>query len=93
VAARVCELGGAEGIQIEMTPGQLSDHYDTSERVLRLSAENYHGCSVAAAAIAAHEAGHAIQHATVIRCWCCAVPMFRRRHSDPGLPFRCCLPA
>jgi len=64
VAARVCELGGAEGIQIEMTPGQLSDHYDPRERVLRLSADNYNGRSVAAAAIAAHEAGHAIQHAT-----------------------------
>ncbi|MDE0959186.1 MAG: zinc metallopeptidase [Planctomycetota bacterium] len=64
VAARVCELGGAEGVQIEMTPGQLSDHYDPRERVLRLSAENYNGRSVAAAAIAAHEAGHAIQHAT-----------------------------
>ncbi len=64
VAARVCELGGAEGIKIEMTPGQLSDHYDPRERVLRLSAENYNGRSVAAAAIAAHEAGHAIQHAT-----------------------------
>jgi len=64
VAARVCELGGAEGIQIEMTPGKLSDHYDPTSRVLRLSADNYHGRSVAAAAIAAHEAGHAIQHAT-----------------------------
>ncbi len=64
VAARVCELGGAEGIKIEMIPGQLSDHYDPRERVLRLSAENYNGRSVAAAAIAAHEAGHAIQHAT-----------------------------
>lgn len=64
VAARVCQLGGAEGVQIEMIPGQLSDHYDPRERVLRLSAENYNGRSVAAAAIAAHEAGHAIQHAT-----------------------------
>jgi hypothetical protein len=64
VAARVCELGGAEGVEIEMTPGKLSDHYDPRERVLRLSADNYNGRSVAAAAIAAHEAGHAIQHAT-----------------------------
>ena len=47
-----------------LTPGQLSDHYDPRERVLRLSADNYNGRSVAAAAIAAHEAGHAIQHAT-----------------------------
>ena len=59
VAQKVCEMGGATGIQIEMTPGQLSDHYDPRERVLRLSADNYNGRSVAAAAIAAHEAGHA----------------------------------
>lgn len=64
VARKVCEIGGADGIQIEMTPGQLSDHYDPTNRILRLSADNYNGRSVAAAAIAAHEAGHAIQHAT-----------------------------
>ena len=49
--------------QIEISKGYLSDHYDPRGRVLRLSSENYHGRSVAAAAIAAHEAGHAIQHA------------------------------
>lgn len=64
VAQKVCEIGGADGVQIEQTPGQLSDHYDPRNRVLRLSADNYNGRSVAAAAIAAHEAGHAIQHAT-----------------------------
>lgn len=64
VAQKVCEIGGADGVQIEQTPGQLSDHYDPRNRVLRLSSDNYHGRSVAAAAIAAHEAGHAIQHAT-----------------------------
>ena len=64
VAQKVCEIGGATGIQIEITPGKLSDHYDPRDRVLRLSEDNYNGRSVAAAAIAAHEAGHAIQHAT-----------------------------
>ena len=64
VAQKVCEIGGADGVQIEQTPGKLSDHYDPRNRVLRLSADNYNGRSVAAAAIAAHEAGHAIQHAT-----------------------------
>lgn len=63
VARRVCELGGAHDIPIELSSGYLSDHYDPVNRVLRLSNENYHGRSVAAAAIAAHEAGHAIQHA------------------------------
>lgn len=63
VARRICEMGGAEDIPIEVSNGYLSDHYDPVNRVLRLSHDNYHGRSVAAAAIAAHEAGHAIQHA------------------------------
>jgi Zn-dependent membrane protease YugP len=46
-----------------MVPGQLSDHYDPSERVLRLSPEVFQSRSLAAVGIAAHEAGHAIQHA------------------------------
>ena len=48
---------------IEETHGYLSDHYDPSHRVLRLSSEVYHTPSMAAVGIAAHEAGHAIQHA------------------------------
>ena len=64
VARRICEMGGAEDIPIEISHGYLSDHYDPINRVVRLSQSNYHGSSVAAAAIAAHEAGHAIQHAT-----------------------------
>lgn len=63
IARRICEMGGAEDIPIEVSNGYLSDHYDPVNRVLRLSHDNYHGRSVAAAAIAAHEAGHAIQHA------------------------------
>ena len=63
VARRICEMGGAEDIPIEISDGYLSDHYDPINRVVRLSQSNYHGSSVAAAAIAAHEAGHAIQHA------------------------------
>lgn len=44
-------------------PGHLTDHYDPRDRMLRLSEEVYHGQSVAALGIAAHEVGHAIQHA------------------------------
>lgn len=54
---------GAAGVQVEETPGFLSDHYDPSARVLRLSPDVYHGRSLAALGVAAHEAGHAIQHA------------------------------
>ena len=49
--------------RIEQVEGFLSDHYDPTHKVLRLSPDNYHGQSVAAAGIAAHEVGHAIQHA------------------------------
>jgi Zn-dependent membrane protease YugP len=43
-------------------PGQLTDHYDPSNKRLALSEHNYHGTSLAALGVAAHEAGHAIQH-------------------------------
>lgn len=55
---------GVEGVRIEETPGFLSDHYDPSGRVLRLSPDVYRGHSLASLGVAAHEAGHAIQHAT-----------------------------
>ncbi len=55
---------GANGVHVEETPGFLSDHYDPGARVLRLSPDVYHGRSLAALGVAAHEAGHAIQHAT-----------------------------
>lgn len=48
---------------LEAVPGHLSDHYDPRSRMLRLSDEVYNGTSVAALGIAAHEVGHAIQHA------------------------------
>ena len=50
-------------VRIEMVPGQLSDHYDPIHRVLRLSPAVYNGNSLAACGIAAHESGHAVQHA------------------------------
>ena len=49
-------------IPVEQHPGALSDHYDPRVRVLRLSPEVYGGRSVGAAAVAAHEVGHALQH-------------------------------
>ncbi len=63
-AQAVCRAGGVTGVTIEETPGFLSDHYDPRGRVLRLSPQNFGGHSIAAVAVAAHEAGHAIQHAT-----------------------------
>jgi hypothetical protein len=63
VAELVLARSGLSGLRIEETTGWLSDHYDPTTRTLRLSPENYRGQSVAAAGIAAHEAGHALQHA------------------------------
>lgn len=62
-ARRVLDSHGLTDVPIEQTPGELSDHYDPRKRALFLSQGVYGRPSVAAIAIAAHEAGHAIQHA------------------------------
>jgi len=61
VARRILDENGLYDVTVEETRGVLSDHYDPRTKVVRLSTNNYHGHSVAAAAIAAHEVGHAIQ--------------------------------
>jgi len=63
MAARILLHGGVTDVAIEPTPGQLSDHYDPMKRTLRLSEPVYNSHSIAALGVAAHEAGHAIQHA------------------------------
>jgi len=62
MAREILNVGGAAEVQIEQTPGQLSDHYDPRKKVLRLSTGVYESSSIAALGIAAHEAGHALQH-------------------------------
>jgi Zn-dependent membrane protease YugP len=62
-ARRILDSAGLENVDIEQVPGKLTDHYDPRHKVLRLSEEVYHGTSMAAVGIAAHEAGHAIQDA------------------------------
>ena len=57
------EAHGGRVCGLECIGGQLTDHYDPRSRTLRLSQEVYHGRSVAALGIAAHEVGHALQHA------------------------------
>src|SRR5262249_49477317 len=61
--APVARLAGLRNVAIESTPGMLSDHYDPRSKTLRLSQEVYFAPSVAAAGIAAHETGHALQDA------------------------------
>jgi uncharacterized protein len=63
VARRILDASGLQAIRIEATPGMLSDHYDPHTKRLRLSQNVYFAPTVAAAGIAAHEAGHAIQDA------------------------------
>lgn len=63
IARAMLMANGVDNVTIEMVPGRLTDHYDPRSHTLRLSADVYSGHSVAAAGIAAHEAGHALQHA------------------------------
>jgi Zn-dependent membrane protease YugP len=61
-AREILDRAGLRNMPVEEVPGHLSDHYYPSEHVLCLSSENYHGRSIAAVGVAAHEAGHALQH-------------------------------
>lgn len=63
-AQYVLRKAGVHDVEITSTRGHLTDHYDPSHKRLVLSEENYNGYSLAALGVAAHEAGHAIQHAT-----------------------------
>lgn len=63
VARRILDMNGLGNVVIEHVSGNLSDHYDPTKRVLRLSDSVFASTSVAALGVAAHECGHAIQHA------------------------------
>lgn len=62
VARRLLDSAGLQDIPVEMGRGHLSDHYDPRAGVIRLSPDVYQSASLAALGIAAHEAGHAMQH-------------------------------
>ncbi len=61
-AREILDRAGLRQVPVNPVPGHLTDHYDPIKRALFLSAENYHGRSIAAVGVAAHEAGHALQH-------------------------------
>lgn len=63
VAVKMLQDNGIHGVEVMSVPGKLTDHYDPAKKTVNLSPEVYNGHSVAAAAVAAHECGHAIQHA------------------------------
>ncbi len=62
-AMAVLRANGVDGVRIERVSGQLTDHYDPQENVIRLSQSVYGADTVAAVGVAAHEAGHAVQYA------------------------------
>ena len=61
-ARRILDSAGLNTVPVEEVEGQLTDHYDPTKRALFLSSDNFHGNSIAAVGVAAHESGHALQH-------------------------------
>ncbi|HEY2951417.1 MAG TPA: zinc metallopeptidase [Verrucomicrobiae bacterium] len=61
-AREILDDAGLQHVPINEVPGHLSDHYDPLKKALFLSSKNYHGQSLAAVGVAAHETGHALQH-------------------------------
>jgi Zn-dependent membrane protease YugP len=64
VAERMLRSNGIYDVKVESVQGQLTDHYNPADKTINLSPDVYNGRSIAAAAVAAHETGHAVQHAT-----------------------------
>lgn len=64
VARRILDANGLQGVSVEHISGNLTDHYDPKSKVIRLSDSVYSSASISAVGVAAHEAGHAVQHAT-----------------------------
>ena len=63
VARAILEANGITNVKVEATKGMLTDHYDPRSRTVRLSEGNYAHANVSGMAVAAHEVGHALQHA------------------------------
>lgn len=64
IADKMLRANGIFDVSITCVPGQLTDHYNPTDKTVNLSPEVYEGRSIASAAVAAHECGHAVQHAT-----------------------------
>ena len=64
IAIKMLHDNGIYDVRVISTPGQLTDHYNPVDKTVNLCEDVYNDCSVAAAAVAAHECGHALQHAT-----------------------------
>jgi Zn-dependent membrane protease YugP len=64
IAEMMLADNGIYDVRVISTPGHLSDHYNPADKTVNLSPDVYEGRSISAAAVAAHECGHAVQHAT-----------------------------
>ena len=64
VAEKMLRDNGISDVTVHSVPGELTDHYNPLKKTINLSPDVYGSSSVAAAAVAAHETGHAVQHAT-----------------------------
>ena len=64
IAEKMLADHGIRDVKVVSVPGRLTDHYNPADKTVNLSPEVYSKCSVASAAVAAHECGHAVQHAT-----------------------------
>lgn len=81
VAQRMLAQHGLHDVAVTQIDGRLTDHYNPVDKTVNLSREVYHGNSVAAAAVAAHECGHAVQHATAY------APLKMRSNLVPAVNF------
>ncbi len=80
-ARAILDDAGLQDIPVVEVPGELSDHYDPMHRKLALSSENYHGRSLSAVGVAAHESGHALQHKAAY------IPLHFRSALVPAMQF------
>ncbi len=63
VAEKMLRDFGISNVRVQSVPGQLTDHYNPADKTINLSQDVYNGRSISSAAVAAHECGHAVQHA------------------------------
>ncbi|MEA5110301.1 hypothetical protein SDC9_28961 [bioreactor metagenome] len=64
IAEKMLRESGVDDVRVVSVQGELTDHYNPMTKTVNLSPDVYHGRSISAAAVAAHECGHAVQHAT-----------------------------
>jgi len=81
IAEKMLRENGIYDVQVVSVPGFLSDHYDPSKKTVNLSPDVYEGRSIASAAVAAHECGHAVQHAVAY------APLQMRSRLVPAVQF------